>query len=85
MKMIKCQNVKKCIQKDIKNVHSVKNMPKMLWMDGWTDWQTNKQSRAHMTKNREWLINDSAKVLEIKETKPEQKTQAPKQKSQRKN
>ena len=29
-KLIKCQNVKKCIQKDIKNVHSVKNMPKML-------------------------------------------------------
>ena len=79
--MIKCQNVKKCIQKDIKNVHSVKNMPKMLWMDGWTDWQTNKQSRAHMTKNREWLINDSAKVLEIKETKPKQKTQAQKRKS----
>ena len=52
-------------------------------VNGRTDEPTDKkkQSRVHMTKNREWLINDLAKVLEIKEIKPKQKTQASKRKS----
>ena len=50
------------------------------WMDGQTDRPTSKVART-WPKNREWLITDSAKVLEIKETKPKQKTQAPKRKT----